>query len=65
MGNEFIEMEYWDQMENMFYLMCKYYIFKNDYAPHNLFRLIFHYGWPNATRYFGASLFKEDRSVAL
>lgn len=63
--NQFVEMEYWDDMEDMFYLMCKYYIHKNKYAPHNLFRLIFHHGWPEASRHFGGSLFEEDKSVAL
>ncbi len=63
--NEFVENEYWYEMEEMFYLMCKYYIYKNEYAPHNLFRLIFNYGWPEATRHMGGSLFEEDKSVAL
>jgi len=63
--NAFIEMEYWDDMENMFYLMCKYYIYKNEYAPRNLFKLILHHGWPAASRHFGGSLFDEDKNVAL
>ena len=57
--NQFIE------MEEMFYLMCKYYIYKNEYAPHNLFKLIFHHCWPEAMRHMGGSLFEEDKNVAL
>jgi len=63
--NQYLEFEHWDELEKIFYLLCKYYIHKNEFAPYNLFKLIFHYGWPEAVKRFGGSLFEEDKNVAL
>jgi len=57
--NLFIEFEYWDKMEDMFYLLNKYYIYKNEFAPYNIIKLIFNYGWPKASYYFGGKIFEK------
>lgn len=51
-ANNYIEFEYWDHLEEIFFLYCKYAGWKRPDWAHDIIHLIFFQGWPKATHFF-------------
>lgn len=54
-ARQYIEFEYWDELEDIFFAYCEYGAWKRSDWCHDIVHLIFFQGWPKAADYFKQS----------